>query len=162
MSYIKLDRRIKEWGWFKDRNTLCLWVYLLVSANYKRSEFMGEEILPGELATSLQHLADDTGLTINQVRTSLQKLRQTGEIITMRKCHFTKISIVKWADYQLDITLTSHSHHNDITLTSQQYKNRRSKEYKNNIDTLPVYDPSSNEDMDEEEANELLTMMGRA
>ena len=44
---------------------------------------------------------------------------------------------------------------------NEEYKNY--KNIKNiYIDRLPTYDTSSNEDMSETEANELLTLMGRA
>ena len=68
MSFIKLDRRIMKWGWYRDTNTLAVWLHLLLSANFKRSEYMGIEVNAGQVVTTLEGLSEETGLSVKQVR----------------------------------------------------------------------------------------------
>ena len=164
-GYIKLDRRIMRWGWYKDTTTKAVWLHLLLLANWGETEYYGEKIERGSLVCTLQGLANDLDLSVKQIRRAIQKLEKTGEIAKKRQSHFTQITILKWAKYQCE----GNQMGNERAITgqsdgqSQQYKNIRNKEYKNNyIDKLPVYDTSKNPVMNEDEEEELLTLMGRA
>jgi len=164
MSFIKLDRRIMNWGWYKDANTKSVWLHLLLTANWDDTEYMGRTIPKGSLVCTLQGLADDLGMSLKQVRRALQKLENTGEIVKKGQSHFTQITILKWAKYQCEgkqmgIERASRGQ----TDGHRQYiKNRRREEYKNiYTDNLPIYDTSKNEIMGEEETRELLALMGR-
>jgi hypothetical protein len=99
-GWIKLHRGINEWGWKKDPHVLALWVHLLTNVNTESAYFLGELIPKGSLATGRESLSVQTGLSISQVRTCLEKLKKTGEIATLNKSNFSIISIVKWDDYQ--------------------------------------------------------------
>ena len=101
MGYIKLDRRMLEWGWFSDPYVSHLWIYILLSANFKGSEWRGETISTGSFPTSLQKISFDTGLSVQTVRRCLKKLQNTGEITIKTTNRWTIISVVKWASYQV-------------------------------------------------------------
>lgn len=103
-GWIKLHRGLNGWGWKKDPNTLALWVHLLLNANPKDDYFMGKIIEKGSLATGLNSLSHETGLSISQIRTSLNKLKSTGEIAIKTGQKFSIISIVNWNEYQSDRT----------------------------------------------------------
>lgn len=101
MGYIKLFRKIQDWGWYDDPNTLALWVHLLVDANWKgNAEWHGEPIERGALITSVAKISADTGLSDRQVRTALSHLVSTGEIIMKTTNKWTKITICKYDTYQ--------------------------------------------------------------
>ena len=101
MGYIKLFRKIQDWGWYDDPNTLALWVHLLVDANWKdNAEWHGEPIERGALITSVAKISADTGLTDRQVRTALSHLVSTGEIVMKTTNKWTKITICKYDTYQ--------------------------------------------------------------
>ena len=51
--------------------------------------------------TSYQKLSDQTGLTIKQVRTAIEKLKASGEITAVRAHNGLLISIVNYDSYQL-------------------------------------------------------------
>lgn len=122
-SYIKLDRNILTWGWFKDTNTFKLFVYLLLVANVKDHEFLGVTIYRGELATSLKSLAIATGLTERNVRTALSHLKATGEVTVHRHPKFTVISIPRYDYYQNNRQAERQSTDSRATGDRQQYKN---------------------------------------
>lgn len=101
MSYVKLDRKLLTWGW-KDRpNMVALWIEILLQANYYENEWHGKVYEVGSFPTSVAKLSAATGLTTQQVRTCLNNLKSTNEITITTTSQGTKISVNKWADYQL-------------------------------------------------------------
>lgn len=100
MGYIKIFREIQDWGWYDDPNTLALWIHLLVDANWKDSEWHGEIIPRGSFITTISKLAEETGLSDKQVRTCIERLAKTGEIIKDGTSRWTKITICKYDYYQ--------------------------------------------------------------
>lgn len=79
-NFIKLSRKILEWQWYTDEHTKTLFIHCLLKANWKEGNFKGVVVNRGEFITSLQKLANETGLTIKQVRTAINHLELTGEI----------------------------------------------------------------------------------
>ena len=79
-TYIKIDRNIIRWRWFKNTNTLIVFLWLLLEANVSDHEFEHEMIHRGEVATSYKTIGISTGLTIQEVRTAILHLKSTGEI----------------------------------------------------------------------------------
>lgn len=164
MSFIKLDRKLLTWEWKDDPNMVALWIEILLQANYAESRWHGNVYEKGSFPTSIDKLSRATGLTANQVRTCLKKLKSTNEITSKSTSHGTKIIVNKWAEYQCsdaDDNEPNHKpHHNQITNKSQHLKKYK-KERKEEL--LPVYDPSLNEEMSKEQEEELLELMkGRA
>ena len=99
-GWIKLHRQFLQWEWFSDPNVLSVFVYLLLQANRKDGKWRGHEVLCGQHITSNEIISLHTGLSVQQVRTALRKLKSTGEITTHATNKFTLVSIVKWAFYQ--------------------------------------------------------------
>ena len=131
-TWIKIDRNILRWGWYKDNNTKALFIHLLLMANIKPNMFMGVQIGRGELATSYKSLSEQTGMSVQNVRTALNHLKLTGEITSSQHSKFSVISIVNYDLYQSQLTskLTSSQQASNKQLTTiKEYKKERSKEY---------------------------------
>ena len=146
-TYIKLDRNMKRWRWFKNKNTLIVFLVLLFDANVTDHEFEGEIIHRGQVATSLQTLVMSTGLTIREVRTAILHLKMTGEV-TSRTCNrYQVITIVNYDRYQ-DNRQTKgqtngQSSDKQATSKRQQYKNdKNGKNGKNNKGRFAPEPPS--------------------
>lgn len=107
-NWIKLNRRILDWGWYSDINTKTIFIHCLLMANWTGGETYGIHYDAGEFVTTLPKLSKETGLTIRQVRTALTHLENTQELTcrttdTTTGKKLTKnriISINKWNDYQ--------------------------------------------------------------
>ena len=80
-GYIKLNRKILEWRWYTNGNTIRLFIHLLLTANISDKDFEGLTIKRGQKLTSYPHLAAELGMTIKEVRTALEHLKNTGEKI---------------------------------------------------------------------------------
>lgn len=100
MSYIKLDRKLLDWEWFKDPTTTHLWLYILLKANHKEKMWHGIVVEPGNFITSEFTMSAETGLSRQQIRSSLKKLITTNEITKHSTKTYTQITVMKWAEYQ--------------------------------------------------------------
>ena len=98
--YIKLYEQITNWEWFQHPNTLAMFIYLLLKANYKDLNYQGKKIHRGQLVTSLPKLATGVGLSIRQTRTALEHLKSTGEVTDESTSQYRIITIVKYDQYQ--------------------------------------------------------------
>jgi hypothetical protein len=99
-GFITLQRQIKEWEWYHNANTFCLFVHLLLMANFEDGRFEGIDVKRGQLVTSLSSLVKETGQSLQQVRTALDHLISTGEITSTAYPHYRLISIVNYGLYQ--------------------------------------------------------------
>ena len=99
-GWVKIYRKMIEWEWYNDNNTKILFLHLLLTANHKDQKWQGKIIKRGQKITSLQHLAEETNLTVQQVRTSLSKLKSTCEITCKSTSKYTLVTIEKYSDYQ--------------------------------------------------------------
>ena len=127
-TYIKLDRNILNWRWYKDPNTMRVFLHLLLTANIKDHDFEYDTIRRGELAGSIGNIGKSTGLTYNQVRTALTHLKDTNEITITRRPKYLVISITNYNRYQEKPNQNpneSQSNYNQITIKSQQSKNEK-------------------------------------
>lgn len=160
-GWIKIHCKMTEWEWYKDVNTKSLFLHLLLTANYKDRKYKGMVIHKGELITGRKLLAEETGLSEQNIRTSLNKLKSTNELTIKSTSKGTLISIVNWDKYQClgnDTNQQINQQPNQRLTTPKEYKNIR------NIyigEKLPTYDTSKNKNISDSEANELLKLMGR-
>ena len=95
-GFVKLDRDIRSSGWYPDANTLRVYIHLLLTANFRDGEFMGVVIHRGEVATSYPSIADALGLSVQNVRTSLRRLKSTGMVTAKIYSKFQVISMVNY------------------------------------------------------------------
>lgn len=103
-GYIKLHRQITEWEWYSNINVCRLFIHCLLKANHKDNRWQGIVIERGSFITSIENLAFETGLSGQQVRTALNKLKLTGEITSKTTNRYSIISIKNWGSYQMDNT----------------------------------------------------------
>ena len=145
MGFIKLDRQILNWGWFKKPEMVQVWVYLLLTAQHQDIYENGIYLKRGEVLFGRKKASRDLGLSEQTIRTCINRLKSTNEITTKSTNKYTIITILKYDDYQsnkqkLTNKITTKSTYNQPT-TNQQlttYKNIRKKEYKNYLDDIKI------------------------
>ena len=101
-GYIKLHRKLLDWGWYKDPNTKAVFLHLLLTANFTESEYMGVKIHPGQTVIGRKALAKTLGMSEKNVRTALKHLKMTNEVAIKATNKFSVVTIVGWEKYQLD------------------------------------------------------------
>ena len=101
-GWIKLHRQFTSWEWYSDINVKVLFLHCLLSANHEVKKWRGIEIQKGQFITSLEHLSINTGLTVKQIRTALNKLKMTGEVACKTTSQYSIISINNWDKFQAE------------------------------------------------------------
>ena len=99
-AYIKLQRKLLDWEWYSDMVTKTVFIHLLLKANWKDGSWHGVLYKRGQFITSLPTLADETGLTIKQVRTALSHLKRTGEVADKTYSKFRIITVLSYDSFQ--------------------------------------------------------------
>ena len=99
-GYIQLHRRLLEWEWYDDTPTFKLFIHCLLKANYTDKKWRGNYIKRGQFITSISNLSHETGLTLKQVRKSLDKLVKTGELGKVTSSRNTMITVLSYNNYQ--------------------------------------------------------------
>lgn len=86
-GYVPLWRSIIHWEWYEDKNTCTVYQYCYMRAAHKDTKYLGKEIKRGSFITSLEKLAENTNLSVRNVRTAISHLKETNdiEVVTSRK-----------------------------------------------------------------------------
>lgn len=119
-GWIKLHRKMLEWEWYGDINVCRLWMHLLLKANHKPNNWKGITVQAGQCVTGRHSLAKETGLTEQQIRTALNKLKSTGEVTSKIFSKFSLITITSWNEYQQD-----NQHSNQQSTSNQPASNHK-------------------------------------
>ena len=88
-TFIKVYRKIIDWEWYTDIPTCHLFRHFIIKANHTDWSWRGIEIKRGEYLTGRKRLAQETWLTEQQIRTSINKLKKTGELVATPTNQYT-------------------------------------------------------------------------
>lgn len=124
-GWIKLHRSLLDWEWYDDINVMRVFLHCLLMANHKDRKYRGAVVERGSFLTGRDALASQTGLTVQQIRTSLNKLKSTNELTIKSSKQGTVIQVVSYDKYQ-EVTNESTTHQpdsNQIVTTNKKNKN---------------------------------------
>lgn len=99
-TYIRIYRKILEWGWHDDPNTFSLFAHLLLSVNIRDKKWKNIVVKRGQIVTSISKLSRLTGLTIKQTRTALEHLKGTNELAIETTPNYSIITVKNFDFYQ--------------------------------------------------------------
>ena len=139
-GYVKLYRSFLEWEWYQDVPTKTVFLHLILSANYEEKQWKRMTIHRGEIATSYAQIAEKTGLTYQQARNAVSKLKPTGCITQQTTPPYSLIRIENFEKYQsigtdkdADNQQGSASKSNSQATTTKEIKN---KEYIKEVEII--------------------------
>lgn len=101
MDYIKLSRKILEWEWYGNINTCRLFIHMLLKAYWKDKKIEGTVIPRGSFPSSYGRLAEETQLTVDEVRTAVKHLISTKEITKHATSKYTVFTVNNYDAYQI-------------------------------------------------------------
>ena len=133
-GWIKIHRQITKWEWYTDSNTKSLFFHLVLMANHKPARYKGMVIETGCLITGQKKLSIETGLSVRNIRTCLERLKMTNELTIKTSSQGTHIQVVKYTDYQI----VPNEMPNDRRTSAEQVptnKNEKNKKNEKNIST---------------------------
>ena len=146
MGYIIIDRGIVDWRWYTERGMRHLFEHLILTANFKDGMWHGITVKRGQLVTSRSRLSRETGLTEKEVRTGLERLQRTGEIIIKATNQYSMITICNYDTYQGQDNRRSQSKTNErpTKVQGEATVEKGNKERREDIDSsLRSESPSS-------------------
>ncbi len=133
-GYFKLFRKLVQWGWYQNNNVKAVFLHCLIRVNFSDQPFEGMIIKRGQFVTSEKNLASELGLSRQQVRTAINKLKSTNEITTQSTNKFTIVTVTNWEKYQNGIENTTNEITNTVTNeqpTNNQRITNEQPQYKN-------------------------------
>lgn len=98
-GWLRLHRQLLQWEWYSCINTTRVFIHLLLTASWRDARWQGIEIPRGSLFASPETLATATGLTRQQVRTVIARLKSTNEITTKATNRGTLITLCNFDTY---------------------------------------------------------------
>lgn len=125
-GFVKLPRDFINWRWFADANILKLYIYLMLNAAFKTTEWKTETLQKGQLITGRKKLAEVLGISESMVTRILKKLESTGDISLKSNNKYTVVTLLNWEKTQCDDYFFA----NERTTSEQQTDNNRTQ-YKN-------------------------------
>ena len=99
-GWVRLYRDFLSWGLYKDSPSKDVFIHILLNAAYKDFNLNGFIVRRGFWITSVRQIATETGLSVQQVRTALEKLEATQAITRTATHRATLIGVVNYDFYQ--------------------------------------------------------------
>ena len=130
-GYLILYRSFLTWEWYSTPVVKDVFLHCLFKANYKDQSWKGQIIKKGQFVTSLDHLSKELGLSVQQIRTSLNKLEKTQNITRTSTSRNTIITVVNWHKFHK----LQQTNNKQIT-NNQQQLNKGNKENKRDSNKL--------------------------
>ena len=135
-GWIKLHRKLKEKGYYKNPKYVLLWIHLLLSANHREKELLWNKkiiiVKKGELLTGRKQLSVETGLAESTIEKILNLFKSEHQIEQQKTNKFRLISIINWEDYQSNEQEKEQQRNNKGTTKEQQRNtNKNDKNDKN-------------------------------
>lgn len=156
-GWVKSYRKMLDWEWYTDSHMVHLFLHLVLNANVNDKTWRGVNIKRGQLVTSLITLNAQTGISIQTLRTCLNRLVESGEITQKSTNKYRIITICKYDSYQssdddTNKQLTNNQQTNQQTTNKPSNNNIRRKEYNNTLsslrsDKVPKTDVSASSDV---------------
>ena len=131
-GWVKIQRALLDWEWYDDINTKVLFLHCLFKANHKDKKYRGTVVKRGTFLTGRDLLAMETGLTVQQVRTSLDNLKSTNELTIKSSRKGSVIEVVNYHKYQSTTNEATSTATNEQPTSNQQVtSNKNDKNEKN-------------------------------
>ena len=142
IGFVQIHRQIIDWEWYQCPKVSRLWFHLILKVNFKDKKWQGKLVKRGQVITSNEKLANDLALTIQVIRTALQKLEDSGCIKLTTTNKYTLITVVNYHHFQSPEAFNNSQ--NNIQKTNKQQTDNtqstttkeRNKENKFNNETI--------------------------
>ena len=125
------DRKITKWRWYTDLNTFKLFFHLVLTANYKDTDFENITVKRGQRVASIRSLSAETGLTERQVRTAINHLKTTQEVTHVSMSKYSVFTVINYDLCQKPThDFANDRQTDDKQVTSDRQQLKKDKEYK--------------------------------
>lgn len=151
-GYVRFFRSITSWEWYDDIPTFRLFTHLLLTCNWQEKKWHGHLIKPGQRVVSLKKLSEETGLSLQAVRTAISHMESTGEVTRFQHGKIGVVAIKNWDKFQegntipntninTDVTRNQHGANTELTPIEESKKAIKQE--------IPPYSPPTGEGFDQ-------------
>lgn len=103
-GWVKIHRRFKDKGYYKNSAYVHLWLHLLLSVNHDPVEYMTNgkilNINPGQILTGRKILSYETGIPETTIERVLKVFENEHQIGQQKTTKYRLITILNWEKYQ--------------------------------------------------------------
>lgn len=131
MGFVKLPSNLSEWAWYCDNNTLGVYIRLLIGAAWRDTDYKNVHLKRGQIVTTIPKIAEQCGITIQQTRTILSRLKSTGKITVENTSKFSIITLIGY-----DCDIGNNSQDNSLSTGKQQTNNRQATDQQQTSNSL--------------------------
>lgn len=96
MGFVQLSDELSSWEWFDDKNTVYVYLWLMLRAAWGATRYHGIELKRGQVATTYPEISDKCGVTVRQARTILDRLKSTGKATVKTTSKFSIITMLEY------------------------------------------------------------------
>lgn len=97
-GFVAFPRGLTSWEWYDDHNTCRLFFHLMLTVNWEPKNWHGIVVSAGSRVASIQVLADETGLTVQNIRTSIKRLKSTGYLTIKTTNKYSVLTLENWKE----------------------------------------------------------------
>lgn len=152
-NFIKIDRKILEWEWYRNEHTKNVFLHCLLKANWKDTKIEGKIIPRGAFISSVGKIAEELELTTAEVRTALKHLNLTNEITSKGTNRNTVFTVTNYDLYQASEQAEQQTDDKQIT-NKEQADNEQTANKKQTINIPLATNEEYKEDKELEEIKE--------
>lgn len=143
-GHIKLHRRMTKWRWYRDGNTMRLFLHLILTANWEDCDFETITVHRGQRVASRRTLAEEIGMSEREVRTAINHLISTNEVTSVSTSKYTVFTVINYDAYQTATSkATSDRPASDQQATSDRPQLKKDKKEKKDKNTFSPPSSSS-------------------
>lgn len=106
-NFVIVPRELMQNAWYTHSPTIHLYIHCLLRANYADSEWQGITIKRGQFVTGLKSLSQETGLTVKQLRSALDRLKRAGYVASKATNKYRIITVLNYDDIQIRASKTA-------------------------------------------------------
>lgn len=123
-GFVIIHRSILDWEWYQSPSVSRLFFHLILKVNYTDKKWQGMLVKRGQLITSYKHLSVDLNLSIQMIRTAIQKLQEGNYIKVESTNRFTLITLINYDKNQSISSEHNKQNANQKTIKKQMYNNQ--------------------------------------
>lgn len=155
-GWVKLWRKAIDSGLIKNHNVWVFWTYCLLKANHEKDYkqvigFQEIKLQPGQFIFGLHKASDETGLSVQKIRTCLSFLKKYKNLTIKSTNKFSIITIINWGTYQKESLAPNKQSNKQVTSgqqagnNKQEPKNQRTEEVKKTKAKKTFVPPTEND-----------------
>ncbi|MBD5112146.1 MAG: hypothetical protein HDT42_06355 [Ruminococcaceae bacterium] len=96
MGFVQLSDDLTNWEWLEDKNTVYVYIRLLLAASWGEKDYKGVHLQRGQLIISQREFAEKCGMSRQELRTILDRLIATHKITQTSTHKFSLITLIEY------------------------------------------------------------------